>query len=210
MRVTLPSLHGLSVDVLSAQVTDMGIRIASYDGPRRDLRQLFELSEDSSAQLDTYVNFGRVIVAIDEDDIVGHLQLVHGPGIGRCEIKNMAVRESHQRRGIGRALVTAAIDLVTAESCSTLLVGTAAADIGNLGFYQRLGFRMASIDRDAYTEATGYAPGIQIDGIPLRDRVWLTMPLDGHDMSLTPASTASDGTVPVPTSPGSEGPPRHC
>jgi hypothetical protein len=54
-----------------------------------------------------------------------------------------------------------------------LAVATAAADVGNLRFYQRLGFRMRSIERDAFTEATGYPPGIAIDGIELRDRVWL-------------------------------------
>ena len=48
----------------------------------------------------------------------------------------------------------------------------AAADVGNLCFYQRQGFRLRSIDRDAFTAATGYPPGIVIDGIPLRDRVW--------------------------------------
>ena len=153
------------------------IRVALYDGPREELRDLFELAEDSSAQLDAYLNLGRVLVAIDGQEIVGHLQIVSGPGSGQCEIKNMAVRTSHQGRGIGRTLVTAATDRVAAESCATLLVATAAADIGNLRFYQRLGFRMAWIDRDAYTHQTGYAQGIDIDGIELRDRVWLTMSL---------------------------------
>jgi hypothetical protein len=32
---------------------------------------------------------------------------------------------------------------------------------------------MRSVERDAITPATGYPPGIVIDGIPLRDRVWL-------------------------------------
>ena len=102
-------------------------------------------------QLDAYLNLGRVLVAIDRHDIVGHVQIVRGPDAEQCEVKNMAVRTSHQGRGIGRTLVEAAIDLVAAESCKTLLVATAAADIDNLRFYQRLGFRMAWIDRDAYT-----------------------------------------------------------
>ena len=155
----------------------MGIRIALHDGPRSDLRELFELAEDSPSQLDAYLNLGRVLVAIDEHDIIGHIQIVHRPGAGQCEVKNMAVRASHQRRGIGRTLVEAATDLVAAESCKTLLVATAAADVDNLRFYQRLGFRMAWIDRDAYTGETGYAEAIDIDGIELRDRVWLTMSL---------------------------------
>jgi ribosomal protein S18 acetylase RimI-like enzyme len=153
------------------------IRVALHDGPREELRELFELAEDSPAQLNAYLHLGSVLVAIDGQEIVGHLQLVSGPGAGQCEIKNMAVRTSHQGRGIGRTLVTAAIDRLAADSCATLLVATAAADIGNLRFYQRLGFRMAWIDRDAYTQETGYAQAIEIDGIELRDRVWLTMSL---------------------------------
>ena len=47
----------------------------------------------------------------------------------------------------------------------------------SIAFYQRLGFRMRSVERDAFNEATGYAPGIVIDGIELRDRVWLDRPV---------------------------------
>jgi hypothetical protein len=54
---------------------------------------------------------------------------------------------------------------------------TAAADLGNLRFYQRQGFRMRSVERDAFTPDTGYPPGIQVDGIELRDRVWFDRPL---------------------------------
>jgi hypothetical protein len=56
-------------------------------------------------------------------------------------------------------------------------LGTAAADVGNLRFYQRLGFRMVEVERNAFTAADGYPDGIVIDGIPLRDRVWLTLDL---------------------------------
>jgi hypothetical protein len=32
---------------------------------------------------------------------------------------------------------------------------------------------MRSVERDAFTPATGYPAGLLIDGIELRDRVWL-------------------------------------
>ena len=76
-------------------------------------------------------------------------------------------------QGVGRRLIQAAVDLAAAEAVTTILVATAAADIGNLRFYQRQGFRMRSVERDAFTPATGYPPGLLIDGIELRDRVWL-------------------------------------
>jgi hypothetical protein len=65
------------------------------------------------------------------------------------------------------------LGLAAAEAVTTILVATAAADIGNLRFYQRQGFRMRSVERDAFTPATGYPLGLRIDGIELRDRVWL-------------------------------------
>jgi predicted N-acetyltransferase YhbS len=151
--------------------------IAEHTGPRAALRPLFELAEDSSRELDAYVEAGRVLVARDGDAIVGHIQITDTRRPADAELKNMAVRPSHQRRGVGRGLVVAAIELLRDEARSTLVVATAAADIGNLRFYQRLGFRMRAIERDAFTPATGYPRGLEIDGIELRDRVWLDLPL---------------------------------
>jgi hypothetical protein len=58
-----------------------------------------------------------------------------------------------------------------------MLVATATADVGNLRFYQRVGFRLLSVERDAFTPQTGYPQPIVIDGIALRDRVWLAREL---------------------------------
>jgi GNAT superfamily N-acetyltransferase len=153
------------------------VRVEHYTGSRADLRSLFELAEDSPAELDSYLESGRVLVAVDDDQIVGHLQLTETGAAGELEVKNMAVLESHQRRGIGRTLLAAALRVARDESRETVCVATAAADVDNLRFYQRQGFRMRSIERDAFTVATGYEPGTMIDGIELRDRVWLDLRL---------------------------------
>ena len=155
------------------------IDVKLYDGPRQDLRPLFELAEDSAAELNSYIDAGRVLVAIADGEIIGHLQLTGTGDPRQAEVKNMAVREALQGHGIGRQLIQAAVDLAAAESVTTILVATAAADIGNLRFYQRQGFRLRAVERDVFTPAGGYPPGITIDGIPLRDRVWLDRPLTG-------------------------------
>jgi len=149
------------------------VRIETYSGPRDNLRRLFELAEDSAAELDSYIDAGQVLVARSGTEVIGHLQLTRTGDPRQAEIKNMAVSESRQGQGVGGRLIQAAVGLVAAESVTTLLVATAAADIGNLRFYQRQGFRMRSIERDAFTPATGYPAGLLIDGIELRDRVWL-------------------------------------
>lgn len=154
------------------------VLVELYAGPRGDLRDLFELAEDSAVQLDAYLDEGRVLVAaVPGVRAAGHLQLVDVDGAGTFELKNMAVREDLQGRGIGRRLVEAAVELLTGEAATLLLVATAAADIGNLRFYQRMGFRMRSVERDAFTPATGYPDPVMIDGIELRDRVWLDQSL---------------------------------
>jgi lactoylglutathione lyase len=155
------------------------IRVESYSGPRSALRALFEEAEDSSAELDSYIEAGEVLVAIASDGPVGHLQLIDD-GTATSEIKNMAVAEAYRGQGIGRRLIEAAIDLARVKGRATLAVATAAADVGNLRFYQRAGFRMRSVERDAFTPSVGYPEGMVVDGILLRDRVWLDLDLNGQ------------------------------
>ena len=161
------------------------VRIEPYAGAREELRGLFELAEDSPTELDSYLHAGRVLVARSGRDVLGHIQLVDTGRPGRMEIKNMAVREAVQGRGVGSRLVRAALDLAAAEAAHEMVVATAAADIGNLRFYQRQGFRFRSVKRDAFGPASGYPPGLEIDGIALRDRVWLDRPVHPDSASYT-------------------------
>jgi len=159
------------------------VAVEWYAGDRDALRPLFELAEDSPAELDSYLRSGRILVARMGREIVGHLQLTGTGQPCQAEVKNMAVREDRQGRGLGRRLIQAALTLLAAEGVTTVWVATAAADTGNLRFYQRLGFRMRSIERDAFTGAAGYPSGSEIEGISLRDRVWLDLQLESPGQS---------------------------
>jgi GNAT superfamily N-acetyltransferase len=153
------------------------VDIIWHPGPRAVLRPWFALADDSTRQLDAYIDAGRVLVAMMDQAIVGHLQLVDGPAPDEIELKNMAVVQAWRGTGIGRALVNRAVTECADSGRSTMLVATGAADLGNLRFYQRLGFRMLRIERDAFTPDTGYPDDLEVDGIPLRDRVWLSRAL---------------------------------
>ena len=165
------------------------IDIDWHVGAREELRPLFELAEDSRTQLDEYLHQGRVLLARRGSATVGHLQLVPTTRAGEIELKNMAVVPDQRGTGVGRALVASAVLRCGAEGWSRMVVATAAADTGNLRFYQRLGFRFRSVERDAFTAATGYPDAIVIDGIPLLDRVWLSQDLHDRrpDTSASPA-----------------------
>jgi GNAT superfamily N-acetyltransferase len=155
----------------------MRVEVDWFTGPRADVRALFELADDSASQLDAYIELGRVLVARRGPELVGHLQLTPTTEPDAIEVKNMAVLPAVHGTGVGRALLETAISCCTDEGWSVLLVATGAADTGNLRFYQRLGFRMLSIERDAFVPATGYPEPVMIDGVQLRDRVWLSQDL---------------------------------
>jgi GNAT superfamily N-acetyltransferase len=147
------------------------VLIERYDGDRAALMPLFALADDSVAQIAGYIGEGEVLIAREGAAILGHAQIIDA--LDGFELKSLAVVEGRQRAGMGAALVEAAITHCRAQGGARLTVSTATADIGNLRFYQRLGFRMTRIVRDAFGPATGYPEGLMIDGIALRDQVFL-------------------------------------
>jgi ribosomal protein S18 acetylase RimI-like enzyme len=168
--VLAPWVYGRVPDPVD-RTEDGDVRIDWYDGDRSRLRALFEEAEDSPAQLDGYLDEGTVLVARLAGEVVGHLQLVDTGEPGEVELKNMAVAAPARGNGIGRALVDRALGELRAGGHARLVVATAAADVGNLRFYQRCGFRLSRIDHDVFVAGTGY-DDLTIDGIPLRDQVW--------------------------------------
>ena len=151
--------------------------IKTYRGDRAALKHLFALADDSERQVDAYIGLGDVLIAHDNDTILGHLQFLETGEAGVFEIKNMAVGDPWQRGGIGRRLVAAAVARCRSRHGVRLIVSTAAADVGNLRFYQRQGFRMYRVVQNAFRPETGYPEEILIDGIPLRDQVFLELAL---------------------------------
>ena len=151
-----------------------------HEGPRSQLRGLFELADDSPEQIDGYIDLGRVLVALGgAGEPVGHLQLVPTGEPDVLEIKSLAVASRHRRQGIGRRLVDRALAVSRAERIRTVTVTTAMADIDNLRFYQRLGFRATSIVADAFTTENGYPEAPAPDGIALRDAIRFELAVGG-------------------------------
>ena len=157
--------------------------ISWYDGDRLELRSLFELADDSPTSLDRSIRSGRVLVARDgTGTIIGHLQVVPGLAPETHEIKNLAVRERDRGRGVGRRLVERAFAVCLEEGGHTVTVVTAMADIGNLRFYQRCGFRAVEVIPDAFTPAEGYPTDLIADGIPVLDGIRFAYDLSGSGL----------------------------
>jgi GNAT superfamily N-acetyltransferase/catechol 2,3-dioxygenase-like lactoylglutathione lyase family enzyme len=177
--VFAPWVYGRDPDPMDAapvSAESAPMRLEWHGRDRTILRPLFAEAEDSQDQLEAYLNDGQVLVAWLGNHPVGHLQLVTKPD-DVVEVKNMAVIAELRGTGIGRNLVESAISSARRNGAKKVVVATAAADISNLRFYQRCGFRFSAVERDAFTPDAGYPDLSLIDGIPLRDRVWLDRPI---------------------------------
>lgn len=150
----------------------MVIRTEPYLGNRTDLLPFFALADDSAMQIAQYLENGVVLVARDNGDIVGHVQVVETRDLRVFEIKSLAVLAVRRGEGVGSTLVDAAIAYCVERHADSVIVSTATADIGNLRFYQRRGFRMTHVVRDAFGVTNGYPENSQLDGIPLRDQLF--------------------------------------
>jgi GNAT superfamily N-acetyltransferase len=155
-----------------------GVMIEEYDGPRRDLVWSFREAEDSETLLAGYLDLGRVWVATAADgEVLGHLQAVPVEDEVTWEVTNTAVVEAVRGRGVGRRLLAHAVAEAARAGVGRVVLATAAADVGNLRFYQRCGFRMTHVVHDAFVPANGYPDDIVVDGIPMRDQVWFELRL---------------------------------
>jgi GNAT superfamily N-acetyltransferase len=81
-----------------------------------------------------------------------------------CEIMELAVAPERHGQGLGRQLVAWLVDEARRRGKTAVLVGTANSSIGNIAFYQKVGFRMDHVRKDyfRYYREPHYENGIQI------------------------------------------------
>lgn len=95
-----------------------------------------------------------------------------------CEI--VTLDSTRPGQGIGTALVDAVERAAQEQSCRRLWLVTSNDNLGALRFYQKHGFRLVAVHRDAVDEARRLKPEIPVvgeDGIPLHDEIELEMAL---------------------------------
>jgi len=104
--------------------------------PKQHL-ELLLLADPYEPMIDRYLPQSIVLTAMEKGKTVGLIAYCPVAG-GAWEIKNLAVEEAWQGRGVGRALVQQVKDRLPAGT--VLLVGTAWTSSGNLTFYEKCGF----------------------------------------------------------------------
>jgi GNAT superfamily N-acetyltransferase len=95
-----------------------------------------------------------------------------------CEI--VTIDSVKEDGGVGTALIGAVKEVALQAGCSRLWLITSNDNLHALGFYQRRGFVLAALHRNAVTQARRLKPSIPLvgnDGIPIRDELELEMEL---------------------------------
>ena len=93
-----------------------------------------------------------------------------------CEIVELAVAESFQGRGVGRAVVAWLSEEAARRRKTAIEVGTGNASLGNLAFYQKCGFRFDHVRHDYFRY---HRPPLVENGITVRDLVVFRRALGG-------------------------------
>jgi ribosomal protein S18 acetylase RimI-like enzyme len=100
-----------------------------------------------------------------------------------CEISSL--KSLVEGVGVGSALVAAVKDAAAAARCRRLSVITTNDNMHALRFYQKRGFVLVAVHRNAVDEARRKLkpeiPLLGLDGIPIRDEIELEMLLGNHE-----------------------------
>jgi GNAT superfamily N-acetyltransferase len=93
-----------------------------------------------------------------------------------CEI--VSLNSVHQSIGVGTLLIEAVKNVAMQAHCKKIWLTTSNDNMNGLRFYQKRGFALVAIYRNAVTEARKLKPEIPLigdNGIPLRDEIELEM-----------------------------------
>ena len=131
---------------------------------------LLLLADPSREMIDDYIGRGECYLAYADGELVGEFVLI-ATHPRTLEIVNVAVRESRQGQGIGKALVRKAIEIARTAGAAALEIGTANSSFDQLRLYQRCGFRIVGVDVDFFVRH--YREPIWENGLRAMDMIRL-------------------------------------
>ncbi len=126
------------------------------------------MGDEDETKVQTYLQTGDLYLAKKFGQTVGVALIVPTEEKTTFELKNLAVLPKFQRQKIATRLVEYAI-LAQSAQVKRLIVGTGDADLNNMRFYLRNGFRFLRIEPDFFLS---YQQLIYSEGICLKDMVY--------------------------------------
>jgi ribosomal protein S18 acetylase RimI-like enzyme len=135
---------------------------------------LLLIADPSKHAIDKYI-FDSIVYKADLKERTIGCYALFGIDHETVEIKNIAVEESFQGKGIGTILLNDAVEKAKMKGLKKIIIGTGNSSVGQLYLYQKVGFRITGIERDFFKE--NYHEPIIENGIECRDMIVLTKEL---------------------------------
>jgi len=131
---------------------------------------LLLLADETIEAIDKYISTSEIYL-LEQDDKMIAVYALWPLSKQQIEIKNIAVHEDYQGRGIGRFLLKDAENKAKERGYREIIIGTPDSAIKQLSIYKKAGFEEFSIKKDFFT--LNYPQPIFEEGIQLKDMVML-------------------------------------
>lgn len=146
----------------------MSIDIDQVTGDKKAYLELLLLGDEQEDMIDRYLDRGTMYILTDRNQVLGQC-VVTDEGDGVLEIKNIAIRETAQGKGLGRMLVEDMARRFKGKY-TMLQVGTGDSP-STLPFYEKCGFVRHHVIPNFFTDH--YDHPIVEQGKQLRDMIVL-------------------------------------
>jgi N-acetylglutamate synthase-like GNAT family acetyltransferase len=133
--------------------------------------QLLLLADESMEMVNRYIDRCEIFVYEQDNQLVGEIALERLSAT-TIEIKNIAVDERLQGKGIGKQLLQYATNHAVGGGYHEITIGTGDVSFKQLDIYQRAGFEMFAIKPDFYLQS-GYKQPLLENGLRLKHMVML-------------------------------------
>jgi len=131
-------------------------------------------ADPSREMVDRYLPVSDIYVGVSNRNIIG-VYVLYPVNAETVEIKNIAVREDLQGKGIGTHLLAHAEEMARAGGASTLIIGTSNASIAQLYLYQKTGFEMTELKKNFFID--NYKEPLYENGLQVKHMIMLSKAL---------------------------------
>lgn len=156
----------------SVQLNDISIKQLKADD---EIPYALLLDADPSKELiEKYLQGSEIYVAKLSNESIG-VYVLYPTSSEKAEIKNIAVKEEHQGKGIGKLLLEDAFKQAKVKGYKELIIGTGNSSVGQLYLYQKAGFEISNIKWNFFID--NYSDPLYENGIRVKHMIVLSKSL---------------------------------
>lgn len=132
---------------------------------------LLLLADPSEELVRGYANTSNTVGATLDGEPIGVYVLID-KGDGLMELKNIAVHPEWQGKGLGKILITHAMERAGDRGATRMEVGTGNSSLDQLALYEKVGFRRDRVDEGFFLR--NYPEPIYENGMQCTDMIYLS------------------------------------